>query len=89
MYIYCIYISSYCFDFVFRLKSTPLLLASSSGALSAVKCLIMLGASIFMKDIEGNGIVHLSAMRLHTNVLEYLIESDYEEVPVWKILVGE
>jgi hypothetical protein len=28
-----------------------------------------------MKDIEGNGIVHLSAMRLHTNVLEYLIES--------------
>jgi len=42
-----------------------------------------------MKDIEGNGIVHLSAMRLHTNVLEYLIESDYEEVPVWKILVGE
>ncbi|XP_076094844.1 ankyrin and armadillo repeat-containing protein-like isoform X1 [Mytilus galloprovincialis] len=71
-----------------KFRSTPLLLAASSGALSAVKCLIQLGAEISRKDSEDNGIVHLAALRLHTNVLEYLIESNYENAPVWKILVS-
>nr|XP_022304477.1 ankyrin and armadillo repeat-containing protein-like isoform X4 [Crassostrea virginica] len=69
------------------IRSTPLLLAASSGGLSAVKCLIRLGADISRLDAEGNGMVNLAAMRFHTNVLEYLIEWSHEKAPVWKILV--
>ncbi|XP_065929233.1 ankyrin and armadillo repeat-containing protein isoform X4 [Magallana gigas] len=68
-------------------RSTPLLLAASSGGLSAVKCLIKLGADISRLDGEGNGMVNLAAMRFHTNVLEYLIEWGHQKAPVWKILV--
>ncbi|XP_056008070.1 ankyrin and armadillo repeat-containing protein-like isoform X2 [Ostrea edulis] len=68
-------------------RSTPLLLAASSGGLSAVKCLINLGADISRVDAEGNGMVNLAAMRFHTNVLEHLIEWSHEKAPVWKILV--
>ena len=72
----------------FSIRSTPLLLAASSGGLSAVKCLIRLGADISRLDAEGNGMVNLAAMRFHTNVLEYLIEWSHEKAPVWKILVS-
>lgn len=71
------------------MRSTPLLLAASSGGLSAVKCLIKLGADISRLDGEGNGMVNLAAMRFHTNVLEYLIEWGHEKAPVWKILVSK
>ncbi|OWF40013.1 ankyrin and armadillo repeat-containing protein-like isoform X3 [Mizuhopecten yessoensis] len=69
------------------LKSTPLLLAASSGGLAAVKCLIRLGADIVKHDTENNNLVTLAALRFHTNVLEHLIEWDHKSVPVWKILV--
>ena len=70
------------------MKSTPLLLAASSGALSAVKCLIELSADIRRVDGQGDAMVILAAMRFHTNVLEYLIEWNNENVPVWDMLVG-
>ena len=73
----------------FSLKSTPLLLAASSGGLSAVRCLISLGADIKRQDSQGNNMVTLSALRFHTNVLEYLIEWNNPSVPVWKVLVGK
>lgn len=73
----------------FSVRSTPLLLAASSGGLSAVKCLIKLGADISRLDGEGNGMVNLAAMRFHTNVLEYLIEWGHQKAPVWKILVSK
>lgn len=69
------------------LRSTPLLLAASSGALAAVKCLINLGAEIRIKDTEGNNMVTLAALRFHTNVLEFLIELESVDAPVWKVLV--
>ncbi|RUS87780.1 hypothetical protein EGW08_004445 [Elysia chlorotica] len=69
------------------LRSTPLLLASSSGGLAAVKCLIDLGAEIRIKDSEGNNMVTLAALRFHTNILEFLIELDSPEAQVWKVLV--
>ncbi|KAK3108352.1 hypothetical protein FSP39_006134 [Pinctada imbricata] len=69
------------------LRSTPLLLAASSGALSVVKCLIELEADIARLDGDGNGMVNLAALRFHTNILEYLIEWNNDKVPVWRILV--
>lgn len=75
--------------FGFSFKSTPLLLAANSGGISAVKCLIGLGADIKRVDAAGNNMVTLAALRFHTNVLEYLIEWNHPSVPVWKILVGK
>ncbi|GFO42024.1 ankyrin and armadillo repeat-containing protein-like, partial [Plakobranchus ocellatus] len=69
------------------LRSTPLLLAASSGGLAAVKCLINLGAEIRIKDAEGNNMVTLAALRFHTNILEFLIKLASPDAPVWKVLV--
>ena len=71
------------------MRSTPLLLAASAGALSSVKTLINLGAYVLRKDEQKNNVIHLAALRFHTNVLEFFIEWDRPEVPVWKLLVGE
>lgn len=73
----------------YRLKSTPLLLAASSGGLSAVKCLISLSADIRRQDSQGNNMVTLAALRFHTNVLEFLIDWNNPGAPVWKVLVSE
>lgn len=70
------------------MKSTPLLMAASSGALSVVKCLIALGGDIRRIDSQGNNMVTLAALRFHTNVLEFLIDWNNPCVPVWKVLVG-
>jgi hypothetical protein len=72
---------------VHRSQMTPLLLACSSGALSSVKRLISLGASLLRQDKHGNGVVHLSAMHYHTNILEHFIECSYDEIGVWTVLV--
>lgn len=69
-------------------KSTPILLAASSGALDAVKCLIDKGAQFMSTDKAGNGAVHLAALHFHTNTLEYFISWNNNEVPVWDLLVG-
>ena len=84
----CEVIRSTMVSIFFSVRSTPLLLAASSGGLSAVKGLISIGADFRRLDADGNGIVSLAAMRFHTNVLEYLIEWNHPDVPVWKILVG-
>ncbi len=70
-------------------RSSPLLLASSSGALAAVKCLIDLGAYVLRKDDNGNNVIHLAALRFHTNVLEFFIQWAHPDVPVWRLLVGK
>ena len=70
-------------------KSTPLLLAASSGALKAVKCLIDMGAQVLRRDDDGDNVVHLAALRFHTNILEFFIQWSHPEVPVWSLLVGE
>ncbi|XP_078582860.1 ankyrin and armadillo repeat-containing protein-like [Branchiostoma floridae x Branchiostoma japonicum] len=71
-----------------QFKSTPLLLAASSGALAAVQHLLAGGADITKHDTKGDNVVHLAALQSHTNVLEYLILMNCLEVPVWKLLVG-
>ncbi|XP_076439158.1 ankyrin and armadillo repeat-containing protein-like [Babylonia areolata] len=89
----CSMCSDYCTQrvlHVFRLLllSTPLLLAATSGGLSAVKCLINLGAHILAKDSQGNNMVHLAALSVHINVLKFFIKWNHPKVPVWNILVG-
>ena len=71
-----------------KLQSTPLLLAASSGALDAVKSLIDMGAQYTVVDAEGNGAVHLASLHFHTNTLEYFIEWNNLDVPVWDLLEG-
>ena len=70
------------------LESTPILLAASSGALDAVKCLIEQGAQYTSIDKEGNGAVHLAALHFHTNTLKYFISWNNDDIPVWDLLVG-
>lgn len=67
--------------------STPVLLAASSGALDVLKCLIVLGAKYTSTTYHNNGVVHLAAFNFHTNILEYFIEWDNKDLPVWDILV--
>ena len=33
-------------------------------------------------------VIHLAAMRFHTNILEFFIQWNHPDVHVWKILVG-
>ena len=68
-------------------NETPLLLAASSGALDAVKCLLDLGANTQGVDSDGNNMVHIATLRLHTNVLEFFIVKDNLGISVWEILV--
>ncbi|CAL1533328.1 unnamed protein product [Lymnaea stagnalis] len=71
-----------------ELSSTPLLLAASSGALTSVKVIIDFGANIRADDGEGNNLVMLAALRFHTFVLEYLIDLEHADIPVWSVLVA-
>lgn len=68
-------------------NETPILLAASSGALDAVKCLIELGASVTDVDSECNNLVHIATLHLHTNILEFFIIEGDKEMSVWMIMV--
>ena len=68
-------------------KSTPLLLASSSGATEAVICLLDHGADMSKRDNENNSAVHLATLHEHTHILEYFINEDNSQSPVWEVLV--
>ena len=69
-------------------SSTPILLASSSGALDTVRFLIDLDVDYTITDANNNGAVHLAALHFHNNILEYFIEWDNSALPVWDLLVG-
>ena len=72
-----------------RTKSTPLLLAASSGALSTLQCLIELGANILQCDQLGNNVIHLAALRCHANILEFFSAWQQSQINVWNVLVGQ
>lgn len=65
------------------------MLAATSGALDAVKCLVALDANVAYKDQMGNTVIHLAAANLHTNIIEYFIRLNNPQVPTWRILVGK
>lgn len=65
-----------------------MLVAASSGALEATKCLIELGANLAFQDEYGNNCIHVAAHRTHTNILEHFISSSYPQLPTWKYLIS-
>ncbi|PAA83871.1 hypothetical protein BOX15_Mlig007209g2, partial [Macrostomum lignano] len=69
------------------LRSTPTLLAATSGALQSLLTLFELGSNRAWHDEEGNGVIELATINLHTNILKQLIQSPYEDLPVWPTLV--
>ncbi|XP_061468883.1 ankyrin and armadillo repeat-containing protein [Rhineura floridana] len=68
--------------------STPLLLASISGALDTIQYLFSLQVDWLKKDSEGNNVIHLAVLNFHTEILKHLIELQNPDLPVWKTLVG-
>ena len=47
-----------------------------------------MGAQVVRRDEAGDNVVHLAALRFHTNVLEFFIQWAHPEVHVWRLLVG-
>ncbi|XP_030066239.1 ankyrin and armadillo repeat-containing protein [Microcaecilia unicolor] len=68
-------------------QSTPLLLAATSGAFDTLEYLLSIGANWKKTDSLRNNIVHLSILYFHIDVLKYLIERNFQELPAWTILV--
>ncbi|CAF1213803.1 unnamed protein product [Adineta steineri] len=68
-------------------QTTPLLLAATSGALDAVKCLVSLGANLAYKDTSSHTVIHVAVNNIHTNIIEYFIQLNSELVPTWPVLV--
>ncbi|XP_078536495.1 ankyrin and armadillo repeat-containing protein isoform X2 [Lissotriton helveticus] len=67
-------------------RTTPLLLAATSGSLDTFCFLLSVGASWEKVDSLDNNIVHLATLYFHTNVLNYIIDLNVPEFPVWDIL---
>lgn len=68
-------------------RSTPLLLACSSGALETVRFLVDLGADLAATDRDGFGVVEVSSCAGHLSILEYFLEIKSSQVNVYKLLV--
>ena len=69
-----------------RTTATPLLLAAKNGAFDTVCCLVELGADIAARDGSGRGIVQLSALHHHINILRYLVNLGRPDTPVFQQL---
>lgn len=74
---------------IVRTKSTPILLASKSGSLDAVTCLLELGADVKYRDSENRGIIHMALISTRTHIIEYFINLRLESLLVWEIILGE
>ncbi|XP_061081751.1 ankyrin and armadillo repeat-containing protein [Conger conger] len=70
-----------------RYRTTPLLLAASSGSLQALDFLLSVGADWRARDSEGNCVVHLAVLYFHTQLLQHLIQLGLDHLPVWALLV--
>eukprot|EP00794_Sanderia_malayensis_P003419 gene3419-3910_t len=71
-----------------KAKATPLLLASSSGAIHALIFLIDSGADLSAVNSEGNGVVSIAVLHEHTHILKYFIVAEFSSAPVWEVLVS-
>lgn len=69
-----------------HLAATPLLLAAKNGGFDTVQCLVELGADVTATDSSGRGIVHLSALHHHINILRYLVVLARSDTPVFQQL---
>ncbi|XP_045192048.2 ankyrin and armadillo repeat-containing protein-like [Mercenaria mercenaria] len=69
------------------LGSTPFLIAVASGNLESITCLINLGAKIGTINNHNHGAVEICATKQYIELLEFFIEKNYEQLPVWKNLL--
>ncbi|KAL4234650.1 hypothetical protein ACF0H5_006291 [Mactra antiquata] len=70
-----------------ELGSTPFLIAIASGNLESITCLINLGSKINVINNQNHGAVEICAMKQYIELLEYFIEKNYDQLPVWKNLL--
>ncbi|XP_064641312.1 ankyrin and armadillo repeat-containing protein-like isoform X2 [Lineus longissimus] len=68
--------------------STPLLLATMSGNLESVQCLVELGANLMATNSQNHGVVELSALKEFIQLLEYFVELNDPKLQVWKRLIA-
>ncbi|XP_069471743.1 ankyrin and armadillo repeat-containing protein isoform X2 [Ambystoma mexicanum] len=68
-------------------RTTPVLLAATSGGLETFCFLLSLGANWEKVDSRGNNIVHLAVLYFHTQIVKYIIELNVPQFPVSSILV--
>ena len=68
-------------------RSTPFLIAVTAGNLDSITCLIHLGAKVHAINSVNHGAVEICAMKQYINLLEYFIELNNDQLPVWKNLL--
>ncbi|GAB1601052.1 hypothetical protein Ahia01_000383400 [Argonauta hians] len=68
-------------------KSTPLLLAATSGSLSVVSTLLRFGADVTGSDLQGHNVIHVAVLHGHTHIVRHFIQLRLKHLPVWSILV--
>ena len=69
------------------LHSTPFLVAVSSRTLESIKCLLNLGAKINAINSQNHGAVELCALKQYVDLLEFFIQLNDDNLPVWKHLL--
>ncbi|XP_013419847.1 ankyrin and armadillo repeat-containing protein-like [Lingula anatina] len=69
-------------------RSTPLLLAVTNGNKETVECLISLGAKVNAINNQNHGVVELSANKHFIEILDFFLEKNFEDLPVWKRLLN-
>ncbi|XP_063801701.1 ankyrin and armadillo repeat-containing protein-like isoform X2 [Pseudophryne corroboree] len=69
------------------LQNTPLLLAIRSGSLEMVHLLVTHGADITYVNHHRQGVIEISALHSHLDLLKYFISLDHQNLNVYKKLV--
>ncbi|OAF69560.1 Ankyrin and armadillo repeat-containing protein [Intoshia linei] len=70
-------------------KYTPLLLAATAGSMAVVELLCNYGASLNVVDGNGDGIIQLAALNIHTSIISLIMEKYESVLNVWNILIGK
>ncbi|CAI9727587.1 ankyrin and armadillo repeat-containing protein-like [Octopus vulgaris] len=70
-----------------NLKSTPLLLAATSGCLPTITTLLRYNADVTGCNLRGHNVIHTAVIHGHTRIVQYFIRLDMKLLPVWNILV--
>uniref|UniRef100_A0A0L8GFV9 Uncharacterized protein n=2 Tax=Octopus bimaculoides TaxID=37653 RepID=A0A0L8GFV9_OCTBM len=70
-----------------NLKSTPLLLAATSGCLPTITTLLGYNADVTGCNLRGHNVIHTAVIHGHTRIVQYFIQLDMKLLPVWNILV--
>ena len=70
-----------------ELRSTPFLIAVTGRTLESIKCLLNLGAKINAINSQNHGAVEICALKQYVDLLEFFIQLNDDNLPVWKNLL--